>query len=83
MHELSLVSAAIAQAVDAAREAGASRIRRLTFSLPADGHVTEDSVRFLVKALSQDTAAQDAALTFESTTRGPFGLTSIDVVVGD
>ena len=83
VHELSLVSSAIAQAVDAARRAGASRIRQLTFSLPSDGHVTEDAVRLLVEALGRGTAAQDAAVSFEPCTNGDFELASIDVQVDD
>ena len=44
MHEVSLVSTAIAQAVAAAQRAGTSRVERLTFWLAPRGHITRDTL---------------------------------------
>jgi Zn finger protein HypA/HybF involved in hydrogenase expression len=85
MHEVSLVSAAIGQAVTAAQRAGASHIQRLTFSLAPDGHVTRESVETLVAALSAGTLVAGAAVDFADGVHEPGGpelvLASIDVEV--
>jgi Zn finger protein HypA/HybF involved in hydrogenase expression len=83
VHELSLVSAAIAQAVEVAQGAGASHIQRLTFALPVDDHITEESVRTLVEALGKNTPVDGAAVAFESQPGDRFALTSVDVLVDD
>jgi Zn finger protein HypA/HybF involved in hydrogenase expression len=85
MHEVSLVSAAIDQAIAAAQRAGASHVERLTFSLAADGHVTRESVETLVAALSGGTLVAGAAVDFAEGAHEPGGpelvLASIDVEV--
>ena len=76
MHEVSLVSTAIAQAVAAAQRAGASRVERLTFWLAPRGHITGETIETLVEGADVD---------FESRTDDGDGpqlvLTSIDVTI--
>ena len=65
MHEVGLITEAIKLAESAAREAGASRIQRLTFALAPGGHVTRDSVETLFAALSSGTMAEGAEVELE------------------
>jgi Zn finger protein HypA/HybF involved in hydrogenase expression len=85
MHEVSLVSAAIAQAVAVAQHAGASHVERLTFSLAPSGHVTRETVETLVAALAGGTLVEGAGVDFEVRPHelgGPeLVLASIDVEV--
>ena len=85
MHEVSLVSAAITAAVEAAQRAGAHRVERLTFALAPTGHVTREAVETLVAALAAGTLVEGAAVDFESHASEPGGpelvLASIDVEV--
>jgi Zn finger protein HypA/HybF involved in hydrogenase expression len=85
MHELSLVSAAIAQAVAAAQQAGAIHVERLTFALSPSGHVTRDAVETLVVALASGTLVEGAVVEFETLAPELGGselvLASIDVEV--
>jgi Zn finger protein HypA/HybF involved in hydrogenase expression len=83
MHEVALVSAALAQAIDAARRAGAARVQCLTFALQSGGHVSRDAVETLVAVLAQGTPVEGAQIAFEtaprSTGSADLVLTSIDV----
>lgn len=83
MHEVSLVSAAIAEAVAVAERAGASHVARLTFSLAPSGHVSREAVETLVMALAGGTLVEGAEVDFESHPLEPGGaelvLASIDV----
>jgi Zn finger protein HypA/HybF involved in hydrogenase expression len=83
MHEVTLISAAIAQAVAAAQCAGASRIERLTFWVAPRGHVSREAVETLVAALASGTLAEGARVDFASSANEVDGselvLTSIDV----
>ncbi|HLZ26863.1 MAG TPA: hydrogenase/urease maturation nickel metallochaperone HypA [Chloroflexota bacterium] len=85
MHEVSLVSAAIAAAVAAAQRAGAQRVERLTFALAPTGHVTREAVETLVAALAAGTLVEGAAVDFEPQPNAHGGpelvLASIDVEV--
>jgi hypothetical protein len=83
MHEVSLVSAAIAQAVDAARRAEATRVKRLTFVVAAGGHVTAEAVATLVAVLGRGTLVEGALVEVHALVDGVAGpalsLTSVDV----
>ena len=83
VHEVGLVSAALAHALEVARQAGATRVDRLTFAIAADGHVTREAVQTLVAALARGTMIEGAAVEVEVThaTRSELALTSIDVDV--
>jgi Zn finger protein HypA/HybF involved in hydrogenase expression len=85
MHEVGLISAAIAQAVATAERAGANHVERLTFSVAPDGHVTRQAVETLVAALAGGTLVEGAHVEFENYTHGPGGpelvLASIDVEI--
>lgn len=85
MHEVGLVSAAIAEAVAAAQRAGASHVERLTFSLAPNGHVTRETVEVLVAALAGGTLVEGAEVDFAAHAHelgGPeLALASIDVQV--
>jgi Zn finger protein HypA/HybF involved in hydrogenase expression len=85
MHEVGLISAAIAEAVAAAQRAGACHVERLTFSLAPDAHVTEQAVETLVAALAGGTLVDGGKVDFERYAQGPGGpelvLVSIDVEV--
>ena len=85
MHEVSLVSTAIAQAVAAAQRAGASRVERLTFWLAPRGHITRETIETLAAALADGALVEGADVDFESRTDDGDGpqlvLTSIDVTI--
>ena len=85
MHEVSLVSAAIAHAVAAAQRAGASRVERLTFWLAPRGHITRETIETLVAALADGTLVVGADVDFESQADDVDGrqlvLASIDVTI--
>ena len=85
MHEVGLVSAAIAHAIDVAREAGAIRVERLTFAINPDGHVTPAAVQTLVAVLARGTPIEGAAVEVEvalqPVSSAELTLTSIDVEV--
>jgi len=66
MHEVGLVSAAIAQAVAVAQRAGARHVERLTFSIAPSGHVTREAVQTLVAALAGGTLVEGAEVDFEA-----------------
>ena len=65
MHEVGIVLHALDIATATARDAGAARIERLTFSIVPGGHVSADAVGALFLALSRGTMAEGAALEFD------------------
>lgn len=65
MHEVGLVSDALARAVAAAEQAGATRIERLTFAIAGGGHVTPEVVETLCAALGAGTLAEGARVACE------------------
>ena len=80
MHEVALVSAAVAQAVEAAERAGARRIEQLTFAIAPGGHVTPEAVETLVAVLGRGTLVEGAEIAFESSVMASeLALVSIDV----
>ena len=81
MHEVQLVSAAVAQALAAAERTGARRIEQLNFALRPGCHVTPEAVETLVAILGRDTLVEGAIVTFEATddTASELALVSIDV----
>jgi len=80
MREVALVSAAVAQAVEAAQRAGARRVERMTFALAPGGHVSQETVEVLVSVLGRGTVVEGAELAFESTAMSSdLALVSIDV----
>ena len=85
MHEVALVSAAIDLAIEAAFQAGASQVERVTFALRPGGHVSCEAIRMLVEALGRGTPVEGAAVEFEQMTDGQdsaeFVLRCIDVTV--
>ena len=81
MHEVQIVSAAVAQALAAAERTGARRIDQLNFALRPGSHVTPEAVETLVAILGRDTLVEGAVVAFESTddTASELALVSIDV----
>ena len=83
MHEVALVSATVAQAIEAADRAGAVRVQRMTFALRPSSHVSQDAVETLVAVLAQGTPVEGACVAFEaasgSTGEAELVLISIDV----
>jgi Zn finger protein HypA/HybF involved in hydrogenase expression len=83
MHEVALVSAAVEQAIDVARRAGALRIERLTIALRPEGHIAPDVVEALVEMLGRGTLAEGAVVVFEPApidgSAPELALTSIDI----
>ena len=65
MHEVALLTRAIAQAVATAERAGGRRIERLTFAIAPGGHVTAERVATLVPVLAAGTLAEGAAVAVE------------------
>jgi hydrogenase nickel incorporation protein HypA/HybF len=65
VHEVGIILGALQVATSTAREAGARRIERLTFSFVPGGHVSSETVGTLFLALSQGTLAEGAMLDFE------------------
>ena len=65
MHEVGLVAAAIAQAVEAAQAVGATRVRRLAFAIDSRGHVTRETVEMLVAVLGRGTLVEGARVDVE------------------
>ena len=85
LHEVSLVSAAIAQALDLATRAGANRVTSLSFAVVSGGHVTADAIETLVAALAQGTLVEGAQVEVKVVPRtigqSELTLTSLDVDV--
>ena len=80
MHEVALVSGALAQAIAAAERSGARRIERLNFAIRPGSHVTPEAVETLVAILGRGTLADGAAVAFEPVeTSSELTLVSIDV----
>ena len=88
MHEVGLVAAAIAQAVEVARQAGARRVERLTFAIAIGSHVSPEAVKTLVAALGRGTLVDGAAVEVVEVPaagagRAELALTSIEVDVAE
>jgi Zn finger protein HypA/HybF involved in hydrogenase expression len=85
LHELGLVSAAIAQAVTVANRAGATRVTGLSFAVASDGHITPEAIETLVAALGQGTLIEGAQVTVkvvpQPSGHSGLALTSVDVEV--
>ena len=85
MHEVGLVSAAIAQALDVATRAGAVRVTGLRFAVVAGGHITVDAIETLVAVLGRGTLVEGAQIDVEMVSKptGPsdLALLSVDVAV--
>ena len=80
MHEVGLMEEAIARAVQTARDAGADRIDRLTFTIRPHGHVTPEIVETLFGALSRGTIAEGAQVAVEQQDQGACSCWSCGVV---
>jgi len=65
MHEVGLILRALDLATATARDSGASRIYRLTFSIIPGGHIDAEGVGVLFPVLSRGTMAEGAAIEFE------------------
>jgi hydrogenase nickel incorporation protein HypA/HybF len=63
MHEIAAIRSAVSAALEAMREAGASRITRVQMTLGASGHLTEESARQYFDLLTANTPASGAALS--------------------
>lgn len=62
MHELALTEEILAQALDAARAAGAHAIRQITLSVTSTSHADPDVIRAHFHVISRGTAAEEADL---------------------
>ena len=85
MHEVGLVSAAIAQALDVARTAGAVRVTGLRFAVASGGHITAEAIETLVAVLGRGTLVEGAQIDVDVESK-PIGqsdlaLLSVDVDV--
>jgi Zn finger protein HypA/HybF involved in hydrogenase expression len=65
MHEAGLVADALNHALAAAQEAGAVRIRRVSFRVASPGHVTPDVVENWFGLLSRGTIAEGAEVVVD------------------
>ena len=85
MHEVGLVSAAIAQALDVAVSAGAVRVTGLHFAVASGGHIAADAIETLVAALGHGTLVEGAQLDIsvvsEHVGQAELALLSVDVDV--
>jgi hydrogenase nickel incorporation protein HypA/HybF len=66
MHEVSIMEAAVAMAVEAARSAGASRVVGLRLRVGAFSGAVPEAMRFAFDVVCQDTIAAGAKLDIES-----------------
>jgi Zn finger protein HypA/HybF involved in hydrogenase expression len=65
VHEVGLLTRAIAEAVATAERAGARRIVRLTFAIAPGGHVSAERVATMVPVLAAGTLAEGAVVAVE------------------
>ena len=65
MHELSIMQSALNQALDQAREAGASRVHEIRLRIGVLSGVVPDALQFAFEALASGTPAEGAVLTIE------------------
>ena len=66
MHELSIATAALEQALDQARCAGASRVARIVLRVGLVSGVDAEALQFAFTAILPGTAAEGAALEIEA-----------------
>jgi hydrogenase nickel incorporation protein HypA/HybF len=66
MHELSIMQSALSQALEAARQAGASRVHEIRLRIGALSGVVPDALQFAFEALADGTLAEKATLTIEN-----------------
>jgi hydrogenase nickel incorporation protein HypA/HybF len=65
MHELSIASAALQQALEQTRRAGAARVARIVLRVGAISGVDVEALRFAFTAILPGTAAEGALLDIE------------------
>jgi hydrogenase nickel incorporation protein HypA/HybF len=65
MHELSIMEGAMRQVLDAAQQAGASRVLEIRLRIGALSSVVPESLRFAFEAVAEGTMAQQARLVIE------------------
>jgi hydrogenase nickel incorporation protein HypA/HybF len=65
MHELSIMQSALDQALEQARQAGASRVYAIHLRIGALSGVVSDALQFAFEALSDGTPAEGAKLVIE------------------
>lgn len=65
MHELSIMEGAMRQVLDAAQQAGASRIIEIRLRIGALSSVVPESLQFAFEAVAEGTMAQHARLIIE------------------
>jgi Zn finger protein HypA/HybF involved in hydrogenase expression len=70
VHEVGLVATALAQAVAAARAAGATRVHHLAFTVAPDGHVSPDAIVTLVAMLARGTLVEGATVEVQPAPAG-------------
>jgi hydrogenase nickel incorporation protein HypA/HybF len=66
MHELSIMTEALRMAEDAARSAGATRVRKLRLRIGSLSGVVPDSMRFAFDVVCHGTMAEGATLEIEA-----------------
>ena len=66
MHELSIMSEALRMAEDAARSAGATRVRKLRLRIGSLSGVVPDALRFAFDVVCHGTMAEGATLEIET-----------------
>jgi len=66
MHELSIMTEALRMAEDAARSAGASRIRKLRLRVGTLSGVVPEALQFAFDAVRENSPAADATLEIET-----------------
>jgi hydrogenase nickel incorporation protein HypA/HybF len=65
MHELSVATGLVDRAVDAAADAGAERVDRLTVAVGKATHLNPDQLRFAVEMAASETMAAGARVEVE------------------
>lgn len=66
MHELSIATAALQQALEETRRAGASRVTRMVLRVGTYSGVDVEALRFALTAIQPGTAAAGAALDIDT-----------------
>jgi hydrogenase nickel incorporation protein HypA/HybF len=66
MHEVSIMTEALRMAVDAAKSAGATRVRKLRLRIGSLSGVVPDSLRFAFDVARRGTMAEGATLEIDS-----------------
>jgi hydrogenase nickel incorporation protein HypA/HybF len=65
MHELSIMQGALNQVLDAAQQAGASRVLEIRLRIGALSSVVPESLQFAFESVTEGTMAERAKLTIE------------------